>query len=117
MTSPSRRDSLPGAAAGAPISSGHLGDRSLVDAAIDSFGLSVPLLEIHEVASACVARNDTNSTADKDDGDKELREAVVQKGPGFHIFTEEEPHKKHPHVATRRVGFIHKSLRCEVNGS
>jgi hypothetical protein len=83
--------------------------------------VSLPLVKILEIASACIPRDNTEGTSTQferravdgseeeaadDDQDDDLLGALAQMEPAFHTFSKEEPHKKHPHVITRRVWFI-----------
>ncbi|KAJ7047192.1 hypothetical protein C8F04DRAFT_222460 [Mycena alexandri] len=68
-----------------PLGSQLLDEKTMADLALESFSLSVPLIEFHDVASQCknTSINDTDAACD----DCEEAEAPVFKG--------------HPHVVTR----------------
>lgn len=69
--------------------------RTLADEIVDSFGVFVPLLEFHPIASACEQSEEAEATEDEDDDNWDMPAATpplkVQAGLP----------QAHPYVATR----------------
>jgi hypothetical protein len=102
-----------------PLGSTERGNRTLVDEALESFGISIPLIEFHEIQSRCPnsteeERNDHNDpniegnlepavsrSDDSDSDDDEVGEKV-----DWHRQTTDfdkiiPVHKLHPHIVTQ----------------
>ena len=102
-----------------PLGSPEQGNRTMADEALESFGISIPLIEFHEVQNRC-----SNSTSDRGDGkvegasgtkvwdndsrdngsdekesDKANLDAEVRGSQKENDVT--PSHKLHPHVVTR----------------
>lgn len=106
-----------------PLGSPQRGNRTLVDKALESFGVSIPLIEFREIQSRCsdssggVDSNDRHSNSegttetkvlggDGDDNDEEESEStnINTQGKGSQRDKIVTPlHKVHPHVITRCV--------------
>ncbi|KAJ6632547.1 hypothetical protein B0H10DRAFT_1977759 [Mycena sp. CBHHK59/15] len=92
-----------------PLGASDKGPPSLADRALDSFGISIPLLEFHETQSKCPAshnagepsqRPDSDSIASDEQDDDEDDDAIL---PGISNIAKYPEHalKRHPFLLTR----------------
>ncbi|KAJ6537787.1 hypothetical protein B0H19DRAFT_1240499 [Mycena capillaripes] len=105
-----------------PLGAADNGQQSVADRALDSFGISMPLLEFHELGSKCASSSNPetpsveneithnqNDDDDDEDGDGEVQRQTVAKA---HVATAplgisdialypEHALKRHPFVVTR----------------
>jgi hypothetical protein len=97
-----------------PLGSPERGDRTLADEALESFGITIPLIEFHEIPSRCSNSSGAENTPKEDSKAKETAEPKTLDGDDDNDDLGEnekaksvvQPKKgkpRHPHVVTRCV--------------
>ncbi|RDB21767.1 hypothetical protein Hypma_011097 [Hypsizygus marmoreus] len=109
---PDTIDALPVRSWPFPLGSADRGDKTLADKAMESFGVSIPLIQFNGIQSQCMKSDDRDiaedSTDDEDDIDiEDLSDPVVPKPknpsvPSSLRTTNGQPSlKSHPYIVTR----------------
>jgi len=97
-----------------PLGSPDRGNRTMADEALESFGITIPLIEFHEIPSRCSNSSGAENTPKEDSKAKEAAESkTLDDGDDNDDLEENEKAKsitqpkkgkpRHPHVVTRCV--------------
>src|SRR6202035_4755580 len=97
-----------------PLGSPERGDRTMADEALESFGITIPLIEFHEIPSRCSNSSGAENTPKEDSKIKEVAEPKTLDGDDDNDDLGENEKAKpvtppkngkprHPHVVTRCV--------------
>ncbi|KAJ7619340.1 hypothetical protein FB45DRAFT_1095418 [Roridomyces roridus] len=81
-----------------PLGAADSGPKTIADEALDSFGISMPLLELHAIGSKCPESYGTQS--DDDDDDEEFSDIAPADMSNI-VFYPKHAIERHPFVVTR----------------